>query len=163
MRHYAFAILLLASVMFASAIIAGDDSKDPATGEEINWQVISSGGENNGTSTNYGLTGTVGQTAGGSGGSASYGLSHGFWQDFGGGGAEYTCGDADASGAVDIDDVVYLIAYIFSGGPAPLPYESGDTDCSGGVDIDDVVYLIAYIFSGGPAPCDPDGDEVPDC
>ncbi|MBU1471945.1 MAG: hypothetical protein KJ723_14810 [candidate division Zixibacteria bacterium] len=64
-------------------------------------------------------------------------------------------GEADNSGAIDIDDVVYLIAYIFSGGPAPAPYSvaSGDADCSCAVDIDDVVYLIAYIFSGGPAPC----------
>jgi hypothetical protein len=77
--------------------------------------------------------------------------------------AEYVCGDADASGEVDIDDVVHLIAYIFSGGPAPDPYESGDADCSSSVDIDDVVYLIGYIFSGGNAPCDTDGDEVPDC
>ena len=67
----------------------------------------------------------------------------------------FVCGDADVSGEVDIDDVVYLIAYIFSGGPEPAPYESGDVDCSGGVDIDDVVYLIAYIFSGGPPPCEP--------
>jgi len=28
-------------------------------------------------------------------------------------------GDPDCSGAIDIDDVVYLIAYIFTGGPAP--------------------------------------------
>jgi len=75
----------------------------------------------------------------------------------------YICGDANVSGAVDIDDVVYLIAYIFSGGPEPVPYESGDTNCSGGVDIDDVVYLISYIFSGGFAPCDPDGNGTPDC
>ena|GEM_PF-696767 len=59
---------------------------------------------------------------------------------------------------IDIDDVVYLIAYIFSSGPAPVPYPSasGDANCSclePAVDIDDVVYLIAYIFSGGPAPC----------
>ena len=68
---------------------------------------------------------------------------------------DYICGDADASGDVDIDDAVYLIAYIFSGGPPPDPYESGDADLSGEVDIDDVVYLIAYIFSGGNDPCDP--------
>jgi len=64
------------------------------------------------------------------------------------------CGDANASGSVDIDDAVFLIAYIFSGGPAPDPLEAGDVDCSGGVDIDDVVYLIMYIFVGGPAPCE---------
>jgi plastocyanin len=68
--------------------------------------------------------------------------------------AAFTCGDADGSGAVDIDDVVYLIAYIFTGGPAPNPLDAGEVDCSGAIDIDDVVYLIAYIFTGGPAPCE---------
>lgn len=77
--------------------------------------------------------------------------------------ASWTCGDCDSSGAVDIDDVVYLINYIFAAGPAPDPIESSDANCSLGVDIDDVVYLISYIFSGGFAPCDPDGDGVPDC
>jgi hypothetical protein len=72
-------------------------------------------------------------------------------------------GDADGSEDVDIDDVVFLINYIFSGGAAPDPIASGDADCAGGIDIDDVVYLIAYIFSGGNAPCDTDGDELPDC
>ncbi|MCK4656545.1 MAG: fibrobacter succinogenes major paralogous domain-containing protein [candidate division Zixibacteria bacterium] len=33
----------------------------------------------------------------------------------------YVCGDVDDSGGIDIDDVVFLIAYIFSGGPAPDP------------------------------------------
>ena len=72
-------------------------------------------------------------------------------------------GDANASGSVDIDDAVYLINYIFAGGPAPDPIEMGDVECSGGVDIDDVVYLIAYIFSGGPSPGDPNNDGIPDC
>jgi len=34
----------------------------------------------------------------------------------------YVCGDVDGSGGIDIDDVVFLIAYIFSGGPAPDPW-----------------------------------------
>jgi len=68
--------------------------------------------------------------------------------------AGWVCGDANGSGAVDIDDAVHLIGYIFAGGPAPEPYESGDSDCSGAIDIDDVVYLISYIFAGGPVPCD---------
>ena len=63
------------------------------------------------------------------------------------------CGDADGSRSVDISDAVYLIAYIFGGGPEPCPYQSGDANCSGSVDISDAVYLIAYIFSGGLAPC----------
>ncbi len=65
----------------------------------------------------------------------------------------YVCGDADGSAAVNISDAVYLINYIFSGGPAPTPLLSGDADCSGSLNISDAVYLINYIFSGGPAPC----------
>jgi hypothetical protein len=56
-----------------------------------------------------------------------------------------------------------LIAYIFSGGPEPVPYNSGDVDCTLSVDIDDVVFLINFIFAGGNMPCDIDGDGVPDC
>ncbi len=63
-------------------------------------------------------------------------------------------GDADGSGEVDIDDAVWIIQYIFSGGLASDPEDSMDSDCSGDIDIDDVVYLISYIFSDGPAPCE---------
>lgn len=79
------------------------------------------------------------------------------------GSVQYECGDVSNSGGVEIDDVVYLVSFIFIGGPPPEPYESGDVSCNGGVDIDDVVWLIAYIFSGGNAPCDTDGDGAPDC
>ena len=70
-------------------------------------------------------------------------------------------GDANHSTGVDIDDVVYLINYIFGGGPPPHPMVCfGDANGSGGIDIDDVVYLIQYIFASGPAPdpaaCDPE-------
>ncbi len=67
------------------------------------------------------------------------------------------CGDANASGFVDIDDAVLLVDFIFVGGAPPNPLELGDANCSGGdvpVDIDDVVYLINFIFKGGPEPCD---------
>jgi hypothetical protein len=63
------------------------------------------------------------------------------------------CGDADGNGIVNISDAVFLISYIFGGGPAPDPYTAGDADCNGIVNISDAVYLIAYIFGGGSAPC----------
>lgn len=67
-----------------------------------------------------------------------------------------TFGDSDDNGVVNISDVVYLIAYIFGGGPHPIPITLiGDADCSGFVNISDAVYLIAYIFGGGPPPCNP--------
>jgi hypothetical protein len=65
----------------------------------------------------------------------------------------YVCGDANGDRVIDISDAVSLIAYIFSGGPAPNPLISGDASCDKVVDISDVVYLITHIFSGGPAPC----------
>lgn len=64
-------------------------------------------------------------------------------------------GDCDGSGEIDVDDVVFLIEYIFADGPAPDPIDIGDVDCSDSIDIDDAVYLINFIFSGGPPPCEP--------
>ena len=64
----------------------------------------------------------------------------------------FTCGDATADNQVDISDAVFVIAYIFAGGPAPVPLGRAEVTCDGAVDISDAVYLIAYIFSGGPAP-----------
>jgi serine protease AprX len=70
-------------------------------------------------------------------------------------GPSFVVGDADGSGEIDIDDVVYIIAFVFTGGPAPVPVmASGDVDGSGVIDIDDVIYLIDYVFSGGPPPVD---------
>ncbi len=62
------------------------------------------------------------------------------------------CGDADGSGQTSISDAVFIINYIFAGGPAPAG-GTADVDCSGTVSIGDAVYLINYIFGGGPAPC----------
>jgi hypothetical protein len=64
-----------------------------------------------------------------------------------------TLGDADGNGQVSIGDAVFIINYIFGGGPAPDPLSLADADCSGGVSIGDAVYIINYIFGGGPAPC----------
>lgn len=66
--------------------------------------------------------------------------------------APFVPGDANGSGGVDIDDIVYLIAYVFQGGPAPTPLETGECNCDGGIDIDDIVYLIEYVFQSGPEP-----------
>ncbi len=63
-------------------------------------------------------------------------------------------GDVDGNGIVSISDAVFLINYIFAGGPAPNPLLAGDADCTGAVSISDAVYLINYIFAGGPAPCE---------
>jgi glucose/arabinose dehydrogenase len=66
---------------------------------------------------------------------------------------ENQCGDANGDSAVNISDAVYLIGYIFSGGPAPSPLAVGDVNCDSTVNISDAVYLIAYIFAAGSVPC----------
>ena len=87
------------------------------------------------------------------------------WFSLCGSACTWRVGDANSDGSVDISDVVYLIAYIFSGGLAPKPHPvgSGDPDCSKHVDIGDVVYLLARIFSGGSPPGNPDGIPPDDC
>ncbi len=55
-------------------------------------------------------------------------------------------GDADGSGAIDIDDVVYLIQYIFNSGPPPPVYDAGDFNRDFFIDIDDVTALLDFIF-----------------
>jgi len=63
-------------------------------------------------------------------------------------------GDVNASGALDIDDVVAIIGIIFQGQMVPGPMLIADCDCSRSVDIDDVVRLIGYIFANGERPCE---------
>ena len=67
---------------------------------------------------------------------------------------DYVPSDANGDGRVNVSDAVYLINYIFSGGPEPKPFHmNGDSNCDGRVNISDAVYLINYIFSGGEPPC----------
>jgi len=64
------------------------------------------------------------------------------------------CGDVNADGTVNVNDVVYLINYLFvPGSPAPIPLLAGDANCDGAVNINDVVYLINFLFISGPPPC----------
>lgn len=67
-------------------------------------------------------------------------------------------GEANDDGAFAMGDVVYVISYIFKGGPPPTPYEtcSGDFNGDCTCNIGDAVSGINYIFRGGPPPpsCD---------
>jgi len=68
----------------------------------------------------------------------------------------YTVGDVNESGSITSADVVYLVAYIFRGGPGPQPvWEAGDVNASGSVTSADIIYLINYIFRSGPPPIQP--------
>jgi len=62
-------------------------------------------------------------------------------------------GDVNLDLTISVSDVVFLINFLFKGGPAPSPSFLGDVDCSGETNVSDVIYLINYLFKGGPAPC----------
>ncbi len=64
----------------------------------------------------------------------------------------YQSGDANGDGSIDGADIVYLLNYLFRGGPAPSPLEAGDCDCDGVVNGEDVVYLLNYLYRGGDPP-----------
>lgn len=63
----------------------------------------------------------------------------------------YVCGDADGDGdGPNISDLVYLVTYMFGGGPPPPIMEATDVNGDGsGPDISDLVYLVNYMFQGG--------------
>jgi hypothetical protein len=65
---------------------------------------------------------------------------------------DYICGDASGDEAINVGDAVYIISYVFKGGPAPDPLCAGDANGDETVNIGDAVYLIDYIFREGPAP-----------
>ncbi len=69
--------------------------------------------------------------------------------------APYMCGDANDDDGVNVGDAVYVIAYVFKGGPPPPFICQGDANGDGDVNVGDAVYLISYVFKGGPGPVEP--------
>lgn len=63
-----------------------------------------------------------------------------------------TAGDANASGTVNLSDIIYVVNYVFKGGPTPNPFCQGDANASGGVNLSDLIYLVNYVFKGGALP-----------
>lgn len=55
-------------------------------------------------------------------------------------------GDLNLDGIVDISDLIYMVEYFFTGGPAPQIMETADLDYNGTVDISDMLVLIEHMF-----------------
>ncbi len=62
------------------------------------------------------------------------------------------CGNANFDDAVNIADAIFIINYVFKGGPPPVSFWAADPNGDGIVNVADAVYLVEYIFKGGPAP-----------
>ena len=61
-------------------------------------------------------------------------------------------GDVDGSHGITINDIMFLIDYIFFGGPAPDPLLAGDADCDYVVEFPDLMFILNYIFHNGGVP-----------
>ncbi|MCJ7458375.1 MAG: S8 family serine peptidase [candidate division Zixibacteria bacterium] len=61
-------------------------------------------------------------------------------------------GDASGDNKVNVSDVIFLINYLFKGGPQSNPPYIGDANCDHAITVADVVYLVSYLFKGGPPP-----------
>ena len=58
-------------------------------------------------------------------------------------------GDINRNGRLDSADLVFLVDYIFRGGPSPEPIEAGDANYDGSVTVLDLLVLVDHIFRGG--------------
>jgi len=83
---------------------------------------------------------------------AANGLAHGFV-------VEYECCDgiagdinSDGQDLPDIADLVYLVAFMFDGGPLPPCFQETDIVGQDGIKIDDLVAIASFMFQNGPPP-----------
>ncbi len=67
-------------------------------------------------------------------------------------------GDVDGSGAVQLTDAVFLLDYLFRGGPPPPCDDAADANDDGGANLADAVTVLDYLFRGGRRPPDPGPD-----
>jgi len=68
---------------------------------------------------------------------------------------DFICGDADGNGEGPlVTDLVFLVDYIFKGGPPPPVLAAGDANGIDGdlINVADLSYLVDYLFKSGPAP-----------
>jgi hypothetical protein len=65
----------------------------------------------------------------------------------------FICGDIDGDGSnLNIGDLVYLVDYMFNGGPEPPVMGAANVDGLDEINIADLVYVVDYMFNDGPAP-----------
>jgi len=70
---------------------------------------------------------------------------------------EPICGNVDDDGTgPNVADLIYLVVFLFDGGPPPPVMEAANVDGEGGLNVADLIYLVEYLFFGGPEPiCGP--------
>jgi len=62
--------------------------------------------------------------------------------------------NGDPEDGINIADLTWLVAYLFSGGQEPVCWEEGNVngDAENKINIGDLTFLVAFLFSGGEEP-----------
>jgi len=60
--------------------------------------------------------------------------------------------DYDPEDLININDLVYMVKYMFQQGTPPICFEETDVEVNLQLDIEDLVYLVSYMFQDGPPP-----------
>jgi hypothetical protein len=73
--------------------------------------------------------------------------------------------DCNGDRKTDISDPIWLLSYLFRGGPASPCAEACNANFDSRIDISDAIYIVNYQFQGGPPPIlpFPDCDQSPFC
>ena len=66
-------------------------------------------------------------------------------------------GDADGKNKLLITDAIFILSFLFLGGPDPPCKQSADVDDNGTIGINDAIRLLNFLFLGGPEPPPPQG------
>ncbi len=64
----------------------------------------------------------------------------------------YLPGDATGNRLVDIVDIIYLVNYVFKGGPVPVHAVAGDVNGDCTLNLSDIIFLVNYVYKGGAMP-----------
>jgi hypothetical protein len=70
-------------------------------------------------------------------------------------GADFLRGDPNGDGTAGVADAVYILDYLFTGGPMPECWASADIDADKRIDVSDPMSLLSSLFLRGPAIPDP--------
>ncbi len=71
-------------------------------------------------------------------------------------------GDANADGALNVTDGVFVFSYLFAGGDTPPCIKAADSNDTGVVDLTDGVLVLNFLFSTGVEPSPPFAECGPD-
>jgi hypothetical protein len=64
--------------------------------------------------------------------------------------------DANANGAVDLSDAIYILGFLFLGRPTQIDcLDAADTDENGRLELTDAIFLLQFLFLGGRQPSSP--------